>query len=182
MLTIAKTAIFSSAAVAALVWAPPSASAQSNLRERIAAGVQAVQEACAADVNKFCGNVTRGEGRLLVCMHAFDDQLSRGCQISLYRASRNLEGAVNRVERIADACWNDIQAQCGDAERVGQCVMEKAQSQSLSPACQTVVAALRQAGQASETRGQGNEPSDGQGNQPPAGQTNQPPAGQPNQP
>src|SRR5215475_2838844 len=127
MLTVAKTAIFSTAAVAALLWAPSSASAQSGLRERVAAAVQAVQQACAADVSKFCGNVTRGEGRVLCCMQAFDDQLSQGCQMSLYQASRNLEGALNRVERIADACWSDIQAQCGNAERVGQCVMEKAQ-------------------------------------------------------
>jgi hypothetical protein len=155
MSSIAKTAIFSAAVAAALFWAPSTASAQSNLRERIAAAVQAVQQACAADVGKFCGNVTRGEGRLLSCMQAFDDQLSHGCQMSLYQASRNLEGALNRVERIADACWSDIQAQCGNADRVGQCIMEKAQSQSLSPACQTVVAGLREAGQAIETRGEG---------------------------
>jgi len=155
MSSIAKTAIFSAAAAAALLWAPSAASAQSNLRERIAAAVQAVQQACAADVDKFCGNVTQGQGRVLSCMQAFDDQLSQGCQMSLYQASRNLEGALNRVERIADACWSDIQAQCGNADHIGQCVMQKAQSQSLSPACQTVVGALRQAGQAIETRGEG---------------------------
>lgn len=150
MVTTTRMMIFSTA-VLALVWAPSSVSAQSNVRERVAAAVQAVQQPCASDVSKFCGNVTRGEGRILVCMHAHDDQLSKSCQLSLYRVSRGLEQALNRVERIADACWNDIQEKCADADRIGQCVMEKAQS--LSPACQRVVAGLRQAGQALETRG-----------------------------
>jgi Cysteine rich repeat len=152
MLSTTRTAVFSVAALA-LVWMPSSASAQSSIRERVAAAVQSVQQACAPDVSKFCGNVTRGEGRLLVCMHAHDDQLSQGCQMSLYQVSRGLEQALGRVEKIADACWSDIQAQCGNAERIGQCVMEKAQS--LSPQCQAVVAGLRQVQQAIEARGEG---------------------------
>ena len=152
MMTITRTATTVSAAVLALAWTCSSLSAQqSSLSDRVAAGMQAVEGACAADVNKFCGNVTRGEGRLLVCMHAFDDQLSQGCQMSLYRASRNLEQALNRVERIADACGNEIEAQCGNADRIGQCVMEKAAS--FSQPCQNVVAGLRQIGQGLGTTG-----------------------------
>jgi hypothetical protein len=150
MVTTSKTAIFTVAAFA-LVWAPSNLWAQSSLGDRVTAAVQAVQAACAADISKYCGNVTRGEGRVLICMQAHDDQLSHGCQFALYRASRNLDRALNRVERIADACWNDIEAQCGNAERIGQCVMEKAPS--LSQPCQSVVAGLRQIGQGLETRG-----------------------------
>jgi sporulation protein YlmC with PRC-barrel domain len=76
-------------------------------------------------------------------MQAHEDQLSRRCQFAVYRVSRNLERAINRVERIAEACWNDIEAQCGDADRIGQCVVQK--SASLSQSCQTVIGALQQA-------------------------------------
>jgi len=117
--------------------------AQSNIRERVAAAVETVEGACARDIQNFCGKVTRGEGRLLTCMQAYDDQLSRRCQWALYRVSRNLEGVMNRVERIADACWNDIEAQCKDAERIGQCIMEK--RGSLSPACGKVASGLKSA-------------------------------------
>jgi hypothetical protein len=117
--------------------------AQSTLRDRVAAAIETVEGACAADISKFCGNVTRGEARVLLCMQAHDDQLSFRCQLSLYRASRHLDRALSRVERIADACWSDIEAQCANAERIGQCVMDKAPS--LSPACQTVVSNIRQA-------------------------------------
>jgi hypothetical protein len=73
-------------------------------------------------------------------MQAFDDQLSRRCQFALYRASRNLERSLDRVERIADACWSDIEANCTNADRIGQCLAEKVEK--LSPGCQTVVGAV----------------------------------------
>ncbi len=39
-------------------------------------------------------------------------KLSRGSQFVLYRASRNLELAVDRIEHIAGACYTDIEAHC----------------------------------------------------------------------
>jgi hypothetical protein len=116
---------------------------QSNLRDRIAAAVEMIEGACATDVSKFCGNVTRGEGRLVGCMQAYDDQLSKRCQFALYRVSRNLGSVLGRVERIADACWTDVQDKCGDADKIGQCVMEK--RASLTQPCQTVINDLQQA-------------------------------------
>jgi hypothetical protein len=74
-------------------------------------------------------------------MQAHEDRLSRGCQIALYRASRGLENALDRVQKIADACWNDIQAQCGDAGGIGQCLVQK--RQQLSDSCQAAVGAVR---------------------------------------
>jgi Golgi apparatus protein 1 len=132
-----------SAACLAVAGPLASASAQSQLRDRIAGAVEMVESACSADVSNFCGNVTRGEGRVLLCMQAHEDQLSRRCQFALYRASRHLERAVNRVERIAEACWNEIEAQCGDADRIGQCLVQK--SGTLSQPCQAVLTGLRQA-------------------------------------
>ena len=143
--------VLAAAAFAAAGLAHSSASAQStsntadqsNLRDRIAAAVEMIEGACATDVRSFCGNVTRGEGRLVLCMQAYDDQLSKRCQFALYRVSRNLGSVLSRVDRIADACWNDIQEKCGDADKIGQCVMEK--RTSLSQPCQTVINDLRQA-------------------------------------
>src|SRR6516162_6934214 len=138
----------------------PNTAAQSNLRERIAAAVEMIEGACASDVRNFCGNVTRGEGRLVQCMQAYDDQLSKRCQFALYRISRGLEAVVSRVDRIADACWNDIQEKCGDADKIGQCVMEK--RSSLSQPCQTVINDLQQAYQGlAALRGRTVQSSDG---------------------
>src|SRR6185295_4949634 len=140
MTTIAKTAIISLCAL--VVWLPTSLLAQANLKDRVQGAVDAVESSCAADIGRFCGNLTRGEGRLLLCMQAFDDQLSRRCQFALYRASRNLERALDRVERIADACWTEIEGNCANADRIGQCLVEK--TQSLSASCRSVVDGVRQ--------------------------------------
>lgn len=131
------------AAASVALFASHQSQAQTNIRDKVAAAVETVEGACAKDIQNFCGKVTRGEGRLITCMQAFDDQLSRRCQWALYRVSRNLEGAVDRVERLAEACWNDIETQCRDAERIGQCIMEK--RGNLSPACGKVASNLRSA-------------------------------------
>jgi PRC-barrel domain protein len=135
--------LLASAAWATVGLASSSASAEANLRERLAAAVETVEGACASDIRNFCGNVTRGEGRLIMCMQAYDDQLSVRCQFALYRVSRNLQSVLTRVDRIADACWSDIQEKCGDAEKIGQCVMQN--RASLSQPCQSVMDTLRDA-------------------------------------
>ena len=142
MTSILKASIVAIPALV-LVCFPANVSAQSSLRERVAAAVQTVRNACAADISKFCGNAAPGDGRIVLCMQAHDDQLSPGCERVLYNASRNLDRALDRVSRIADACWNDIESQCGNAERVGQCVMAKAPSFSAS--CQSAITAVREA-------------------------------------
>jgi hypothetical protein len=139
-----KTAI----AIATLlsgVLATSQVAAQTKLRDRLAGALETVESACKEDISKFCGNVSRGEGRILLCMQAHDDQLSHRCNFAVYRASRKLDRALSRVERIADACWTDIEKQCSNANGIGRCIVEKAGS--LSQACRTVVAGLRQAWQ-----------------------------------
>jgi hypothetical protein len=133
--------VLSGALLAAIV-VPANVSAQS-VRERVGAAIETVQAACADDIAKFCGNVSRGEGRLLACMQAYDDQLSRRCGFAVYRASRKLDRALDRVERIADACWDDIEAKCGDADSVGRCLIER--RGEMSQSCQTVVSGIRRA-------------------------------------
>jgi Golgi apparatus protein 1 len=132
--------IIVSSAILTGAWLSAGASAQS-VRDRLAGAVEAIQSNCAEDVDNLCPRVTPGEGRILLCMQAHEDRLSRGCQIALYRASRGLENALDRVQRIADACWNDIQAQCGDAGGIGQCLIQK--RQQLSDSCQAAVGAVR---------------------------------------
>jgi len=141
MANVQATAIASATFLAA-IWAPSWGFAQANLRDRVAAAIETIDRSCGEDINAFCGKVTRGEGRLLLCMQAHEDQLSRRCQFALYRVSRRLENALHRVERTADACWADIEAQCGDADRIGQCVVQK--RASLSSACQSTVEAIQQ--------------------------------------
>lgn len=116
--------------------------AQSGLRDRMDSAIERVEDACGDDIEEYCSNVTPGGGRIAACMHAHSDALSRRCRFSLSRTARNIRSAV---ENIADECWNNIQAQCGSEQNIAECVKQK--TSSLSPTCQTVVAALHDVGQ-----------------------------------
>ena len=112
---------------------------QSAIRDRVAQAIDTVEDACAADVEDFCGKVTSGGGRVSLCMLAHEDRLSRGCRSALSRVSRDLK---RNIDRVADVCWNEVQTLCGDAGKIGQCLEQK--RGSLSSSCQTIVGALAQ--------------------------------------
>jgi Cysteine rich repeat len=114
---------------------------RSQLQSRIAAGAERVQAACREEVQNFCSKVTPGEGRLMLCMQAHEDKLSNQCEVAMLEASRNAQQAMRRVERVAEACWTDIQNHCVGAPSVAQCMNEK--RSVLSARCQAVVADLR---------------------------------------
>jgi hypothetical protein len=114
-------------------------SSQFSFRDRMGEAVEAIEGACSADLDDFCGNVTSGGGRVALCMLAHEDKLSARCRSALSRAARNIERSVDRV---AEQCWNEVQAVCGEGARVGQCLGQK--KGSLSSACQMIVGALGQ--------------------------------------
>lgn len=76
-------------------------------------------------------------------MQAHENKLGNACEFALFDASRNIQQAMHRVERIADACWGDIQANCAGGGSIGQCINEK--QASFSQACKAVLAAVQPA-------------------------------------
>lgn len=112
---------------------------QSAFKDRVAEAIETVEDACAADIEDFCGKVTSGKGRLAMCMLAYEDQLSGRCKTALHGVARKLE---RNVDRVAEQCWSQIRTLCGDAGRIGQCLEQK--KGSLSPPCQMIVGALGQ--------------------------------------
>ena len=122
-----------------------------QMRERIGAAVQQLRTACAQEVSSFCSSVSPGEGRLLLCMQAHEDKLGHACELALLETSRNIGSAIRRVERFADACWNDIQIYCRTAAgSVAQCVVDN--RSSLSPQCRAIVAATQAGSQMGPTQ------------------------------
>ena len=115
-----------------------------QIEARLSAAVKKIEAACADDAKKYCSTVTLGEGRLLLCMEAHEDKISTKCDYAVYEAARNLKGALDRIEEVADACWNDIEKHCANISegggRIAQCLA--AQKASLAPACQAEVAKL----------------------------------------
>jgi len=121
------------------------ASQRSQLRDRIAGAVGRIEGACREELRNFCSTVTPGEGRLLLCMQAHADKLGNQCELALFDASRNIQQTMQKIGRVAEACWTDIQMQCGGESSIAQCISEK--RANLSPRCQAAAAELRPAAQ-----------------------------------
>lgn len=105
--------------------------------------VSTVEEGCKADIEKFCSQVSMGEGRLLACFYAHEDKISGQCQYALYNASAQLEHAVSALNYVAGQCQNDIESLCSDVQEIGQgqlleCLDSK--KEAVSAPCKQAVA------------------------------------------
>src|SRR5262245_27287617 len=94
---------------------------RSQVRDRISGAIGRIEAACRDELRQFCSTVTPGEGRLLLCMQAHDDKLGSQCELALFDVSRNIQQTMQRISRVAEACWNDIQMQCAGDRSIVQC-------------------------------------------------------------
>jgi hypothetical protein len=75
-----------------------------------------VTESCQADMDKYCDQVTPGEGRLLYCAAAHQDKLSDTCQGALVNAALIMNDLTDRVMVVAEACEDELMTHCADVE------------------------------------------------------------------
>lgn len=75
-----------------------------------------LKQACNTELTTFCKGVKPGEGRLLACLYAFEDQVSDKCIYALYDAAADLERAVTALEFAATQCKGDLQKFCADVK------------------------------------------------------------------
>ncbi len=81
------------------------ATAEKNLIETVANG-------CEMELEKYCAQVTPGEGRVLACLYAHEDKLSARCEYALYDAAVQLERAVAALTYVANECSADLKKKC----------------------------------------------------------------------
>ena len=87
---------------------------------------------CKADVERLCGSIEKGEGRIRKCMKEKKDQLSAECRAKI-------EERMAFRQKMRDACKEDKKKFCKGKKRkeARQCMIEnKAQ---LSANCQAVM-------------------------------------------
>ena len=111
-----------------------SANAQQSL-------VDYVESSCKSELESFCSTVNPGNGRLMLCFAAHEDQLSERCEFALYQASAALEQAVAAIAYVGRACRGDIQTLCpettpGDG-RILECLNGK--QEEVSQVCKDAV-------------------------------------------
>jgi phytoene/squalene synthetase len=74
--------------------------------------VETVVTGCKAELEKYCSNVTPGEGRVLACLYAYEDKLSGRCEYALYDAAVQLERAVAALSYVVNECSSDLKQYC----------------------------------------------------------------------
>lgn len=121
--------LFAVLAVFSIVGAPSIASAQDVL------------EACAEDIDKFCSQVTLGNGRLLACMYAHEDKISDSCDTAIGEAADQLDWFLAEVREAVAKCSVDIEKHCSGVEagqgRIYACL--KLKKGELAAECKGVV-------------------------------------------
>lgn len=100
-----------------------------------------VVESCQADLDKYCSQVTPGEGRMLYCVAAHQDKISDKCEGALVDAAMILADVTDRVVAVAEACGPELNKFCANVEigegRVLTCLSEH--DKELSDTCEVAV-------------------------------------------
>jgi hypothetical protein len=96
-----------------------------------------VLNGCNTELARFCAEVTPDEGRLLACLYAHGDKLTRQCDYALHTAAARLERAISAITYVASECRVEIETHCAEVDagegRVAQCLRDHAGE--LSPGC-----------------------------------------------
>ena len=75
--------------------------------------IETVANGCKVEIEKYCAQVTPGQGRVLACLFAHGDKLSAKCEYALYDAAVQLERAVTALSYVANECDADLEKYCG---------------------------------------------------------------------
>jgi cysteine rich repeat protein len=88
--------------------------------------VESARVSCQKDIDSYCKDVTRGEGRILQCLAAHEDKLSGRCTYALDDASLQLQRVGLAIKYVAMQCKSDLEKHCADIPvgdgRIAQCL------------------------------------------------------------
>jgi hypothetical protein len=74
------------------------------------------REGCKAELDKYCKEVSPGDGRVLACLYAHQDKLSTRCEYAIFDAAAQLQRAVNALSYVAAECDDDLERFCANVD------------------------------------------------------------------
>jgi len=100
-----------------------------------------LRDACSGEIKSLCAKVTPGEGRLVACLYAHEDELSGRCDYVLLEAASQLTTITAQMNEIARVCKPDIELLCQGAQpgqgRIAQCL--RTNQKALSAPCADMI-------------------------------------------
>jgi hypothetical protein len=103
--------------------------------------VETMLKGCQTELETKCQDVTPGEGRILACLYAYQDQLSGQCEYALYDGAVQLEQAIMSLTHVANECHDDLMKYCAKVEvgegRVLSCLEEH--DSEISKSCKQAI-------------------------------------------
>ncbi len=76
--------------------------------------IEDARAGCAVELKTYCKNVTPGKGRLLNCMQAYSDKLSKKCIFAVNRGLFRIKRVQTVILYVAFQCRTDALKSCGD--------------------------------------------------------------------
>lgn len=109
--------------------------------------VSKVKTECSADIERFCGDVTPGEGRIAACLQSKEDQISQSCNQARLNLAQIISNRVDEVEiAFRKSCGSDVRKYCSNVpSRMGRlysCLSDH--EEELSSSCQNFQAKVEQ--------------------------------------
>jgi hypothetical protein len=96
-----------------------------------------VLDGCNTELARFCAEVTPEEGRLLACLYAHGDKISKQCDYALHTVAARLERAISAITYVASECRAELEIHCAEIAagegRMSQCLKDHASE--LGPGC-----------------------------------------------
>jgi len=113
-------------------------SAQTNIGKaitnKLTAKIEGLEKSCAADIRRYCKDVTPGEGRMLYCMQAHEDKISSKCAYELEEVTGRAQAASDVLREGVIACKTEIAGVCGKVQpgqgRIAACLIANKETAS----------------------------------------------------
>ncbi|MGZ3707373.1 MAG: cysteine rich repeat-containing protein [Bdellovibrionota bacterium] len=106
-----------------------------------------LKSTCQSDIQKFCSDVTPGNGRVAACMNSKEDQLSPACAGAWSDAKAKISKKIDQAEvAFRKDCGSDVQKFCANTPsgkgRLLSCLDKH--GDALSNSCKSFQAKLEQ--------------------------------------
>lgn len=107
----------------------PAFAAEDPLLKGAQGALDTFVEGCQQELTTICKDVTPGDGRILACLYAFQDQVTPRCEYAVYDAMGQLDRTVSKISYAIGECRDDLKSQCADIKpgegRLLDCLSKK---------------------------------------------------------